>query len=218
MAHFDDVILPRSYSRGSNTGPQTSTDLVYMASGYRKANRRWAQHLRRFDIGYNVRTPADAHVILNIFEAVEGPGNSFLIRDWNDWNTTANQDEESGAAITSSDQPTSDLGNDRYQLIKVYSSGSASHTRNIIKPANDGSLKVIGGTGDLSEGVDFTVGYATGIITLTGSPTPAGSPSPLRWGGKFHVPVAFVSDGFVQQLTTYKGSAVPNIELLEVRL
>ena len=60
--------------------------------------------------------------------------------------------------------------------------------------------------------------YATGIITLTGSPTPSGSPSPVRWGGAFYVPVAFATNDISQQLAGWQASGFPGIQLVEVFL
>jgi uncharacterized protein (TIGR02217 family) len=221
VAHFDDAILPHSIdARGVTTGISDSLEVTHLKGGGRETNRNWSAYKRRLNIAFSARKQLDAYVIRRFWEAL-GPGNTFLARDWNDWNTTAGSMEEGNAAlITNIDQPTVDLGSDTYQLVKVYAEATATTTRNITKPANDGNLVVSSDEGAgpvaLTEGVDFTVDYSTGIITLLGSPTPAGSPSPIRWGGAFYVPVAFASNDISQQLVGYQASGFPGIQLIEV--
>lgn len=232
MAHYDDVILPTKLALGSGTGPTTSTDVVFVGSGTRYANSRWSQKLRRFNIGYNVRSLADAYAILRIFEAVDGPGNSFLIRDWNDWNTTEGAMGPAGLDQASAlDQPlrnTADLTflgdglTTTFQMVKRYTVGaSAAHTRIINKPQPGTVLVAVDGV-EVTEGspTDYTVDYATGIVTLQTAPGALISPTAVAvtWGGAFHVPVAFSGDDFLTTLETYDGSAVPNIQLVEERL
>lgn len=230
MAHYDDVILPTKLALGSGTGPTTSTDVVFVGSGYRYANSRWSQKLRRFNIGYNVRSLADAYAILRIFEAVDGPGNSFLVRDWNDWNSTEGQMGPAGLdQATSLDQPlqnTADLSflgdgtTTTFQIVKRYTVGAtAAHTRTIKKPQSGTVLIAVDGVTQ-SEGGDYTVDYATGIVTFTVAPGASISPTAVAvtWGGGFYVPAAFAGDEFLTTLETFDGSAVPNIELVEERL
>ncbi len=230
MAHYDDVILPTKLALGSGTGPSTSTDVVFVGSGYRYANARWSQKLRRFNIGYNVRSLADAYAILKIFEAVDGPGNSFLVRDWNDWNTTEGAMGAAGLdQATALDQPlqnTTDqtfLGDGAtttFQMVKRYTVGAnAAHTRTINKPQSGSVLVAVDGATQ-SEGGDYTVDYATGIVTFTSAPGAGVSPTAVAvtWGGAFRVPVSFVGDEFLSTLETFDGSAVPNIQLVEERL
>ena len=230
MAHYDDVILPTKLALGSGTGPSTSTDVVFVGSGYRYANSRWSQKLRRFNIGYNVRSLADAYGILKIFEAVDGPGNSFLVRDWNDWNSTEGAMGSTGldqaAALDQPLQNTADLTflgdgtTTTFQMVKRYTAGAtAAHTRTIKKPQSGTILVAVDGATQ-SEGGDYTVDYATGIVTFTAAPGASVSPTAVSvtWGGAFYVPVAFSGDEFLTTLETYDGSAVPNIELVEERL
>ncbi len=231
MAHFDNVILPPSLSFGTTTGPKTSTDVSFTDSGFRKANRRWSQHLRRFNLRYGVRSPQDVYTILKLFEAVDGPANSFLLRDWNDWNTTDGRMEKGGDSnTTATDQPlentvTKGIVGDgttlTYQARKDYTVGGASHSRTIKKPVSpikvavDGVVQEEGGSPD-----GFTVDYSTGIVTFTTAPGASGSPTgvSVTWGGAFYVPVAFEGDEFIQSLDTHDASSVPDIRLIEERI
>ncbi len=232
MAHYDDVIMSSKLAYGGGTGPSVSTDVVFVGSGYRYANSRWSQKLRRFNIGYNVRSLADAHAILKIFEVVDGPGNSFLIRDWNDWNTTAGRmGKGNESLITAFDHPLQNISDETFlgdgvqttfQMVLHHTIGAtASHTR-VIKKPESGTIKVAVDGTEVTEGspTDFTVDYANGIITFQAAPGASISPTAttVTWGGAFYVPVSFVSDDFLTTLETFDGSAVPNIELVEERL
>ena len=229
MAHYDNVILPLSLSFGTTTGPKTSTDVSFTDSGFRKANRRWSQHLRRFNLRYAVRRPEDVYTLLKLFEAVDGPANSFLLRDWNDWNTTDGRMGDQGAGfITAADQPlentvTGGIVGDgttlTYQALKRYTVGAASHSRTIKKPQSGTILVAVDAVAQ-TEGVDFTVDYATGIVTFASPPGATGSPTgvSVTWGGAFHVPVAFEGDEFIQSLDTHDASSVPDIRLIEERI
>lgn len=223
MAHYDDVILPTWIdAQDTATGITDNVETVFLSGGGRETNRRWSKYKRTLNIAYTVRPEETAYIIRKHWEAL-GPANSFLARDWNDWNTTAGlMDDGSAAFITNIDQPVLDLGSDQYQLVKTYTVGTATTTRTITKPANDGSIKVSidegSGPVDQTEGVDFTVDYSTGIITLTGSPTPTGSPSSVRWGGAFYVPVAFAQTDISQRIAGRRASGFPDVQLIEVFL
>lgn len=229
MAHYDNVILPLSLSFGTATISKTSTDVSFTDSGFRKANRRWSQHLRRFNLRYGVRSPADVHTLLKLFEAVDGPSNSFLLRDWNDWNTTDGRMEKGGDTnITATDQPlqntvTAGIVGDgttlTYQMRKDYTVGGATHSRTIKKPQSGTILVAVDAVAQ-TEGVDFTVDYSTGIVSFAGAPGASGSPTgvSVTWGGAFYVPVAFAGDEFIQSLDTHDASSVPDIRLIEERI
>ena len=229
MAHYDNVILPLSLSFGTTTGPKTSTVVSFTDSGFRKANRRWSQHLRRFNLRYALRSPQDVYTLLKLFEAVDGPANSFLLRDWNDWNTTDGRMGDQGAGfITAADQPlentvTGGIVGDgttlTYQALKRYTVGAASHGRTIKKPQNGTILVAVDAVAQ-TEGVDFTVDYATGIVSFASPPGASGSPTgvSVTWGGAFYVPVAFEGDEFIQSLDTHDVSSVPDIRLIEERI
>jgi uncharacterized protein (TIGR02217 family) len=232
MAHYDNVILPLSLSFGTTTGPKTSTDVSFTDSGFRKANRRWSQHLRRFNLRYAVRSPEDVYTLLKLFEAVDGPANSFLLRDWNDWNTTDGRMGDQGADfITATDQPlqntvTAGIVGDgttfTFQMRKDYTVGGATHSRTIKKPQS-GTIKVAVDGVVFEEGGSpdgYSVDYATGVVTFASAPGAVGSPTgvPVTWGGAFYVPVAFEGDEFIQSLDTHDASSVPDIRLIEERL
>jgi uncharacterized protein (TIGR02217 family) len=227
MAHYDDIILPPGISFQSQMGPTTSSQIIFTNSGYRKVNQRWSQKLRKFNIGYGVKKPQDAYEILKIFEAVEGPTHSFLMLDWADWNTTDGLMGEGSPLVTATDQPLyntvtglaeGDGSTKTFQMYKRYAVGTQrEHARKIQKPKNGTVLVSVDGV-TKTVTTHYSVNYSTGVVTFVTAPA-GGSPSTLpKWGGEFYVPVAFTSDEFVTAMETFDGNAIPNIELMEVRL
>lgn len=229
MTHYDDVILPDTIALASTSGPSTSVEQVSLASGFRETNLRWTQKLRQLNIGFPARIPTAAYIILQIFEAINGPFHSFLSKDRNDWNTTAGNMENGGeASITKDDQVlenTSDLTvlgdgvTTEFQCVKDYSHGAtATSRRTIQKPQNgagDFAIKVALDGTLKTEGVDYTVDYSTGIIAFASAPGVGVAPT---WGGAFYIPVAFISDDFLATLLQPGITAIPDIPLIEVRL
>jgi uncharacterized protein (TIGR02217 family) len=228
MAQFDDIILPQAIAFDSATGPAAAAQIITTSSGFRAVNLLHAEHLRRFDLSYGIKKIEDLYAILEIWEAVEGPANSFLIRDWNDWNTTAGKMGELDAGfITATDMPlqnTTDLTNVgdgttlTYQLTKTYTAGSKTRTRTIKKPQN-GTVLIAENSVTLTESVDYTIDYSTGLVTFTVAPG-SGSPNTptMTWGGAFYVPVAFVNEDLSQALHSWQASQIANIALTEVKL
>ncbi len=225
MAHFDDIILPLGMSLGSSIGPVTSTQQLLVSSGVRKTNKRWTQHLQKFDIGFNVKSTEDVYVIIDIYNAVDGPFGSFLARPWLDWNTTQGlMSPGDESFITNVDEPLintvtglnlGDGTTTTFQMTKEYtgSSATALYRENITKPENGSVLLSIDASAKV-EGVDFTVNYSTGIVTFIIS-APGGAEVP-KYGASFFSPVAFMDDELLQQLD-FSNNAV-SIILQKVRL
>jgi uncharacterized protein (TIGR02217 family) len=241
VAHYNDVILQLEAASGANpfgrTGVgfgsesevSTAVDVVFVGSGYRYSNNRWSQKLRRYNIHIGPQSTLDMYSIRRIFEAVDGPANTFLFHDWADWNTTAGRMERGDQGyITNADQPmqnTVDLsyntdGSTRtFQCGKLYSVGSAAHFRTITK-INQNFTFVVATAGNTVS--DYTLDADTGIVTFTGSPAPGtdgGSPdqTPITWGGAFYVPVAFVDNDLGEVLRNYRANGFADIQLIEVR-
>lgn len=224
MAHDDAIIFPNTLSYGGSTGPRSRTDVVHNAGGFRKTNRIWSQYLRRFQITHGPRRPQVAAQILAIWEAVGGPNGSFLGTDPNDWNSTAGNMGSGGlAAITKDDQPmqntvdgtyVGDGSTKTFQFLKQRSEGSQIHDRLIKKPRTS-PTPLVAIDGVLESGSNYTIDFATGILTFNSAPGVAEVPT---WGGTFYIPLAFVGDELDQQVITFDLSGFPTLELIEVRL
>jgi uncharacterized protein (TIGR02217 family) len=230
VTHYDDVIFPLDPGFGSSYGPSTAVDVVFTGGGYRFANARWAAKLRKFSVELSAKRIADAYAVKELFEAMDGPLHSFLMRDWTDWHTASDDDMSSaGGAVTAFDVALKNTvtglyaGNGSaktFQLEKRYTAGTKTHYRTIAKPQS-GSVRLAVDGVEKTEGspTDFSVNYATGMVTFQVAPGSVGSPTavPVTGGCKFYVPVAFVDNDFSTVLRTLKTDGVATIELIEVR-
>jgi uncharacterized protein (TIGR02217 family) len=230
MTHYDDVIMPTGIGFGSVSTPATATDLVFAASGKRFARQRRAARIRRLDLDFTKPFDAalldiDLREIAKIHEALDGPFNTFLARDWAHWNTSGQQgpvdgDPDALLRVATSDAPmrntvtgllVGDGSTTTFQLELHTTKGSATHARVITKPQspivaeNDSIAKI--------EGVDFTVDYATGIVTW--SPALGVGVVP-KWGGAFYLKVAFVNDELPSTLGSPAHGSLSGVALVEV--
>lgn len=202
MTHRDDVILTQLPSHGSAGGPAVALDQIYLGSGYRKTNLRHSQKLRRYSLTWPARAVDTAIAILTTYEALEGPQDSFLMTDPNDWNTGAFQGELTAAVITAFQQPlrntvtglyVGDGSTTTFQMMKLYSAGSAAkHYRVIVKPKT-GTVRVGVNAVEQTLTVNFSFSTATGIVTFVVAPANGLS---TTWGGEFYTPVAFEETDF----------------------
>lgn len=226
MAHHDFELLPRNIAYGSVSGPETSADIVTTSSGFRHTNLLWDQYLRRLTLSFNARTPANAEVILAVFEAV-GIVDTFNQRDHGDWNTASDTRLKNGAgetAITKDDQPMqntvdlSEVGDGStttFQLAKKRTQNTATHLRLIVKPQATSPIPLVAFGGVLkATPADYSINFNNGIMTTT---SPLGVGVVPTWGGDFFVKAAFMDSRFRQQIITGDIHAALNLELTEVR-
>ncbi len=227
MAHHEFELLPRNIAYGSSSGPEANADVITTTAGYRHTNNLWDQYLRRMTISANARTPANAGIILAVWEAV-GIVDSFLQRDHGDWNTTDGdmrlRDDAGEGAITKDDQPmqntvdetlVGDGSTTTFQLTKRRVKNTATHLRLIIKPQATGPVPLVALDGALkATPADYSISFTTGICTFTSAPGAGVVPT---WGGAFFIPAAFMDSRFRQSIITGDIHAALNLELTEVR-
>jgi uncharacterized protein (TIGR02217 family) len=220
MAHDDTIILPASYSYGANIGPGILVDVVTNTGGFRKTNLMQTQFTRSYQIGYNVRSPEAATLIMNIYLAIDGPAGSFLITDHLDWNSTDGIMGSLGlVSIADTDQPmrntvdgtrVGDGATTVFQMIKDYAAGAQVHTRDIEKPrASPAPVFALDGAP-----ASPTVNFANGEATFSSAPGIGVVPT---WGSAYYTRVAFVSMRSFQELTTFDLVKTPNVELIEAK-
>ncbi len=226
MTHRNDLILSTAVRLGSSSTPRFSTQQVFTASGYRKANQLWAEPLRRLNLQYH-RPIADAAEIRRVFLALAGPRDTFLARDWADWHTGADEDMSAGgsAGVTMLDAPLinpnsgdnlADGSTTVFRCYKSYRGGSASSILRIRHPAAASLLVAVDGadaSGQVSE-----IDEAAGEVTFSSAPPFGASPSgvPVTWGGEFYRAVHFVEDDLEQVLQNLKADSF-NFPLQEAK-
>lgn len=210
---FHEIRFPTAISRNAQGGPERRTDIVVLGSGYEERNSRWADSSRSYNAGYGVKSLDDLHALVAFFEERRGRLYGFRWRDHADWKSCAPQSDP-----TPFDQVIG-LGDGTraaFQLVKQYGAMFAPYTRSIRKPVL-GSVRIAVGAAAKSEGPDFVVDYATGVVTFLPGAIPAVGDA-VTAGFEFDVPARFDSDKLEINLSGFASGAIPSIPIREVRL
>jgi uncharacterized protein (TIGR02217 family) len=177
MSFIEERLL-ECVAYGTQGGPTWHTRRKGLRSGYVRRNPLRARPTYRFSIIYRNLQPEDHAEVLAAFNACMGGVHSFRIKDWSDYQATA---ETLPVLGTGAEQST--------QLIKSYAFGAQSVARTIRKPV-DGSVIVTANNVPIAA----TVNATTGVATYT-----AGNGTVVRWSGEFDVPVMFSDDALLFQ-------------------
>lgn len=209
---FHDVRFPTDISRQSQGGPERRTDIVVLGSGHEERNARWADSRRSYNAGYGVKSLDDLHAVISFFEERRGRLHGFRWRDPSDWKSCAPE------AMPSALDQKIGVGDGvvgAFQLVKIYGSAFAPWQRVITKPVAGSVLLAVDGA-TKSEGHDFSVDTASGLVTFT----PGRVPPPgaiVTAGYAFDVPVRFDADRLEINLQGFRHGAIPNIPVIEIR-
>lgn len=208
---FHEVRFPANLSFGSQGGPERLTEIVTLANGFEERNSPWEHSRRRYDAGPGMRSLADIDALIAFFEARRGRLFGFRWKDWSDYRSSGSleepghQDQVLGVG---------DGAQSAFQLVKTYRSGEVSYVRDIRKPVQ-GTVRV-GLQGDpLTEGVDFDVDLATGMIQFADVPP---QDATVTAGFEFDVPVRFDTDSIQASVASFKAGDIPNVPVVEVRI
>ncbi|UFK26772.1 putative glycoside hydrolase [Roseobacter phage RDJL6] len=204
---FDEEQFPTDISRGASARPRRVVDVVTLRSGHEQRNTIWANSRRTYDVSLGFRDLEDVYDVIEFWEARRGRLRGFRFKDWSDFtstgpNTTPSNTDQAMASITAT----------TFQLQKVYSPASNPYTRTVYKPVN-GTVLIRDNTGSLTEGVDWTMDYTTGIATFNTAPT--GTPTA---GFEFDVPVRFEAEELEINVALFDVGSIPAVNLVEVRI
>lgn len=208
---FHEIRFPLSISLGASGGPERRTEIVTLGSGREERNSPWALSRRRFNAGLGLRRLDDIHELIAFFEARHGRLHGFRWKDRADWKSIA-----PSAAVSALDQAlgTGDGTQTVFQLVKTYSSGGASYTREIVKPVA-GSIRIAVAGAPVEEGTDFTADHTTGLVTFA---SPPASGAAITAGFEFDVPVRFDTDYLDINLAAFDAGSLPDIPIIEIRI
>lgn len=206
---FDEIALPLRVGFGSKGGPNFSTEIIVIDSGYERRNQNWAQARRVYDARAGVRSAADAAALLAFFHARAGRARGFRVRDWSDYSSAA--DNVSPPSFADQVIGAGDGKTAAFQLIKRYTSGGAVHARVLAKPVA-GSLLVGVNGAELEEG--WSVDATTGVLTFAAPPV---SGQVITAGYLFDVPVRFDTDYLPLTAENY-ASFEAEVPLVEIRI
>ena len=208
---FHEIRFPANLSFGSIGGPERLTEIVTLANGFEERNTPWADSRRRYDAGMGMRSLSDVDTLIAFFEARRGQLFGFRWKDWSDYRSSGS------LAEADFDDQVIGTGNGEtrvFQLTKTYRSGAASYARAIRKPVL-GTVRA-GIQGDVqTEGVDFDVDTATGLVTFAEAPGPDAT---VTAGFEFDVPVRFDTDAIRTSVASFKAGDIPSVPVVEVRI
>lgn len=208
---FHEIRFPTSIAHGAVGGPERRTNIVSLASGFEERNSIWAHSRRSYNAGYGIKTLNDLHEVIEFFEARQGRLFGFRWKDQSDHRSSAPQE-----ATSSSDMSlgTGDGTTASFALTKLYSSGTATYTRPITKPVA-ATVKVAVDAAEVTEGADFSVDTAIGVVTFTAAPA---LDAVLTAGFEFDVPVRFDTDKLDIDMGSFNAGSIPSIPIIEVRI
>lgn len=211
---FTNEQFPTLISYGSQGGPRHSSSFIELSSGQRKVTTRWDGALRRWDAKFGIKRQSDLYSVYNFLLAHNGGEHTFRFQDHLDY--TSNSSDGNSTTISNLDQliGTGDGTTTDFQLVKSYTRGSYTAVRAITLP-RAGVLVSVNGS-SITEGVDFTVNYFTGVVTITPAP---GAGHLVKAGYLFDCHAQFAED--TDQLmnismTAFKVGEIPSIIIDEV--
>ena len=204
---FHEVRFPAAISFGSSGGVERRTEITELVSGFEERNSPWAQSRRRYDAGLGVRSLDDLAAVLAFFEARHGQLYAFRWKDWLDHRSCV-----PSGTVAATDQVLEGTGTAR-QLVKRYEDAAGSYVRTIAKPVG-GTVQVAVDGVSLTEGTEFTLDAATGVVTLASDPGAA----QVTAGFAFDVPVRFDVDTIEVNLAAFEAGEIPSVPVVEVRV
>lgn len=214
-----EVTFPTTISYESAFSPTFRTAITKLPSGVEQRVSRRDRPLIRFDVQISNKSMDDLAELRDFVILRRGSAYSFRVKDWSDFSTSIdgrNADTFNGTDPANDDvEIDTGTGSSRnVQLVKRYSDGVATNVvRNITKPV-DGTILVAFDGVAKTEGVDWTLNYATGILTHS-----APSGQVVTWGGEFDVPARFdspVEDLLDLTIEDFDNGAVATISMQEV--
>lgn len=195
---------------GYASEPMRSVTIVERKNGHERRNINWIYPRQRITLTVGPSEGGDAAVqeLLEFWHAVQGEAYGFRVKDYSDFKSCY---VSSTPAAT--DQPLVQNTNSpiEYQMIKRYSAGALYADRIISKPVQ-GTIVVEDDGSPKTEGIDYTIDYTTGLVTLNFTPSTAGP----TWGGEFDLPMRF--DGpFPIEIISHRHQSV-SFALKEIRV
>lgn len=199
-----------------------STDIIVGRNGQEVRNAMWQDPLLKFNAAFAIKTYADIATLSTFFHAMKGREQSFLVKDWSDF-----QVGNASTFTTFAETPNGTLAT--FQLIKKYiqtiGAGTSTYTRTIKYPkAGSVTVRVNGTT--KTEGTHYNVSTSTGIVTFTAGNIPSAGQTVDFYISEFYVSCRFDADELPIEMLNYwvasgtdkSNVQVPDIPMIEVRI
>ena len=205
---FSEELFPLRIAFGTSGGPERTTEIVRLSTGYEHRNQRHRHAVRRYDAGSGVKRLADLLAVLDFFEARRGKLTGFRFRDPLDRQSCAYGKVPSllDQYIGNGDGTTTD-----FALVKAYGSGPDAYVRPIQKPVAGSVVVAVDGAA-VEAGI--VVDATRGIVSFAEPPAPG---TAITAGFSFDVPVRFDMDHLAINVAAFEAGDIPTIPLIEVR-
>lgn len=192
MSFLETPVFPLCPRLGKVSTPQYSVTISEVASGFERRNRNWAMPRHIYSVTVGPKYNEDIDALIEFWHALGGPECGFRFKDWADYKSC-----RKSATITALDQGVQPIAGSPggFQLLKTYRAGARAQTRKIVKPVQ-GTILIADDGGLLTEGVDYSLNYATGLADFFVAPSGL-----VTWGGEFDVPVRFDSEFPIESMT-----------------
>lgn len=203
---FHDIRFPVRLAFGARGGPRRQVSIMALSNGFEQRNAVQRFSRRVYDAGTALKSIDDIYLLLNFFEARQGPLYAFRFRDPMDFKSGA-----IGSPVTALDQAIG-TGNGhmlQFRLLKTYRDDAGQVTRVITKPVAGSVMIAVDGVNTS----DFTVDILTGQVSFS-SPPPAGVT--ITAGYEFDIPVRFDTAQLDISLDSFGAGEIPSIPLMEV--
>lgn len=188
---FIETQFPTDISYGATGGAGFQTDVITVNSGFEQRNATWADARCVFDVSHGVKTQTQLNTLIAFFRVMKGKANGFRFKDWSDFNVTTGQ-----GIFTQIDST-------HFQMWRRYTTAGNNSDRQITKP--------VSGTVAVTGGVNPSVNYTTGIVTVD-------SGTPTSWTGEFDVPCRFDVDQMKVSIEHYNAFTWGQIPVVEIRV
>lgn len=188
MSGFHETRLPPKYAFGSSSGPGWKTQITELDSGHEERVIRWATYRERFELLQDVKDIDEINELLRFFKARQGAAYGFRVKNQWDWSSNAEGTDAPGTQDVQIEQ--GDGTTVAFQLIKKYTDGLSTVSKNIYKPVADTVRIWVNGV-EKTEGVDWTVDTTTGIVTFSVAP---GAGLAIHASFEFDTPARATSD------------------------
>lgn len=213
MGFHESAKFPEDISYGSLGGPGYDVSIVVTDSGQEERVAKWASARRRYNVAYGVKTWTQMKTLLTFYVSRSGAAYGFRYKDFMDYST--DPDATPNASTPAHDDVqlgSGDASTTQFQLIKKYTSGGVTKTRNLKKIVADTTKVGLDGVNQTS---GWSVNTASGIVTFSSAP---GSGVIVSAGCEFDVPVRFSEelDALMLNLETFETGGIDRIPLIEI--
>lgn len=198
MPTFHEVQFPPKIAYGASGGPQFNTSIVTTQGGFEQRNVNWQKARGRWDVSTGIKMKTDMDAVIAFFRARFGKAYGFRFKDWSDYQAVGQVIGTGNGVLTA------------FQLVKLYTSGSNSYSREIKKPVS-GTVKIY--LNGVLQGSGYSVDLTTGIVTFSSAP---GNTVVVSADFDFDVPVRFDTDTLAVRTDgpgIYVWDAIPVVEI-----